>query len=160
MEHLIFEKPQLASLPSRIGWTFFTVFFWIIWVYLWLPLITLLIWALGFRFYDNLFFHNSPTELIDLRDIFVLYLSIVVTLGGSLLAWARTEFIRFRNVHRRTRPNAVSCAELAEFARIKPEIMEDLSVQRCIIAHHDEHGKFLYGTIMHIDTTTLAPPKN
>lgn len=155
MEELIFEKPHLAPLPSRIGWAFFTAFFWIIWVYLWMPLITLLMWAIGFRYYDNHFLHNSPTELIDLRNIFVLYLSIIVTLGGTLLVWARTEYMRFRNVHRRTRPTSVAITELAEFAKIKPEIMSTLSTVRRMTAHHDEHGKFLYAT--YANTESLMP---
>jgi biofilm PGA synthesis protein PgaD len=146
MKELIFEKPHLAPLHSRIGWTFFTTFFWLIWIYLWMPLITLLMWALGFRYYDNHFLHNSTTELMDLKHIVVLYLSIIVTLGGSLLAWARTEYMRFRNVHRRTRPLPVDIAELAEFAKIKPEIMTHLTTVRCMTAHHDEHGKFVYAT--------------
>ena len=146
MKQLIFEKPHLAPLPSRIGWAFFTAAFWIIWVYLWMPLITLLMWALGFRYYDTHFLHNSPTELMDLRNIFVLYLSIIVTLGASLLAWARTEYLRFRNVNRRTRPAAVTTDELAEFAKIKPDTMATLSRVRHMPAHHDEHGKFLYAT--------------
>ncbi|PRC90600.1 poly-beta-1,6-N-acetyl-D-glucosamine biosynthesis protein PgaD [Solimicrobium silvestre] len=144
MKTLIFENPELAPLPNRIGWTFFTTFFWIVWVYLWMPLITLVIWALGFNYYDDHFLHNSPSELLDLRNLLVFYLSIIVTLGGSLLLWARTEYMRFRNVHRRTRPLPVAIEDLAEFSGVKPEIMAKLSTVKHMIAHHDEHGKFLY----------------
>ena len=151
MKTLIFEKPHLSPLPNRIGWAFFTAFFWIIWVYLWMPLITLVIWSLGFKFYDATFLHNTRSELIDLRNLFVLYLSIIVTLGGSLLLWARTEYMRFRNVHRRTRPLAVSVEELAQFANIPPARMNELSTVRRMTAHHDEHGKFLYANHCSVD---------
>jgi len=146
MKELIFEKPELAPLSSRIGWAFFTAVFWIIWVHLWMPLITLLLWALSFHYYDTRFLHDSPAELIDLRHIFVRYFSIIVALGGSLLIWAGIEYLRFRNVHRRMRLAPVAIEELANFADIRPEAMAILSELRQLNAHHDEHGKFLYAT--------------
>lgn len=144
MKKLIFEKPSLSPLPHRIGWTFFTTLFWMIWIYLWLPLITLGLWWLGFDFYDKHFLEISLAEWTSIKNLAIVYVCIVIFLGGSLLAWARTEFLRFRHVRRRLRPAPVEVAELAALAlKVSVKKMTELSSARRIIAHHDEHGKFL-----------------
>ena len=148
MKTLIIEKPSPAPLSNRVGWAFFTAFFWIVWVYLWMPLITLGIWVLGFDAYGDYFQHLSQSQIDEMKHLFILYLSIVVVLGGSLLVWARTEFMRFRNVNRRTRPLPTKVEELANFAQVATETMADLSSVRRMLVHHDDHGKFLYAEIL------------
>ena len=147
MKTLIFEKPSLSPLPNRLGWAFFTAFFWIVWVYLWMPLITLGIWALGFEAIGSYFQPNSKSELGKMKHLAIQYLSVIAVLGGSLLVWARIEFMRFRNVNRRTRPVPTQVEELASFAQVATETMADLSSVRRMLVHHDEHGKFLYAKV-------------
>lgn len=148
MENLIFEKPALAPLSNRVGWAFFTAFFWVMWVYLWMPLVTIILWALGFDLLNDYFIRDSKNNMGDMKHLFVLYASVVVVLGGSLLVWARTEFMRFHNVNRRTRPIPVEMGELAAFAHVAPERMAELSSVHRMIVHHDEHGKFLYADVL------------
>lgn len=148
MENLIFEKPSLAPLSNRVGWAFFTAFFWMVWIYLWLPVITLGMWMLGFGIYGDYFLHKSSTQVGNMKHLFVLYLSVIAVLGGGLLAWARTEFVRFRNVNRRTRPLPTEIKELADFAHVRPETMAQLVTVRRMVVHHDTHGKFLRAEIL------------
>jgi biofilm PGA synthesis protein PgaD len=147
MKNLIIEKPDLVPLTNRIGWGLFTALFWIIWIYLWMPLITLFMWYLGFDFYGRLFLHNSPSQLVELHHIFLLYSSVVAALGGSLLLWARTEFMRFRNVHRRAPSKAVEIEELAQYAHQDVVTMTELNNVRRMVAYHDEHGDFMTAEI-------------
>lgn len=147
MKTLIIEKPSLAPLQNRVGWAFFTAFFWIVWVYLWMPLITLGIWALGFDAYGDYFHHISQSQISEMKHLFIVYLSIIVALGGSLLVWARTEFMRFRNVNRRTRPLPAKVEELANFAQTATQTLADLGAVRRMVVHHDDDGKFLFAEI-------------
>jgi biofilm PGA synthesis protein PgaD len=147
MKTLIIEKPSLSPLPNRIGWAFFTAFFWIVWIYLWMPLITLLLWWFGFTIFDKYFLHYSLSELVELEQLIILYNIVIAVLAVSLLAWAGIEFLRFRHVHQRHQPMPVEIAELAEFAHIPTNKMAELSSTRRMIVHHDEHGKFLYAEI-------------
>jgi len=142
MKNLIIEKPDLVPWPNRLGWGIFTAIFWIIWIYLWMPLITLALWYLGFDFYNRLFLHNTPSQLVELHHIFLLYSSVIAALGGSLLLWARAEFLRFRNVHRRAQSKPVVVEELADYAAQDVATMTELNEVRRMVAYHDEHGNF------------------
>lgn len=155
MQTLIFEKSSLAPLPNRVGWAFFTAFFWILWVYLWMPLITLAIWALGFDAYGDYFQKNIKNHLDEMKHLFILYTSVIVVMGGSLLVWAKIEFMRFRNVSRRMCPVPAAVKELADFAQVATETMARLSSVRRMVVHHDDHGKFLYAEILSHENSSV-----
>jgi biofilm PGA synthesis protein PgaD len=147
IKNLIFEKPALAPLPQRIGWTFFTAFFWMVWVYLWLPLITLGLWAAGAYAYGGYIDHNVAHELRQLGHTAFVYTTVVCFLGGSLLLWARIEFLRFHNVHRRSKPVPVTVEELAAYAKLPVAELALWEGARRVVAHHDAHGHVIYGEI-------------
>lgn len=147
MKTLIIEKPLLSPLPNRIGWMFFTALFWMVWIYLWMPLITLFFWWFGFSLFDKYFLHSTINESSDIKRMFFIYLLIVIALGGSLLTWAGTEFMRFHYLHRRNKPLPVDAKELANLIQIPTDKMAELSLARRMTAHHDENGKFLYAEI-------------
>lgn len=140
MKNLIFEKPSLAPLPQRVGWAFFTALFWIIWVYLWMPLITLIAWGLGLHAYTGFFDDNDFFQMRQMGHIAILYTSIVCLMGGILLLWARVEFLRFHNVNRRSVPIPVSVEELTEYATLPDEILRSWTASRRVVIHHDQHG--------------------
>ena len=147
MKTLIFETPKLSPLPNRVGWGLFTAFFWLLWIYLWAPLLTLLLWSFGFTSIYQYFLDISESDLIDFKHLITFYAIVVGILAASLLVWAGSDFLRFRHNHQRRRPPLVEIKELAEFAEIPLQTMVELgSVQR-MIAHHDERGKFLYAEI-------------
>ena len=147
MKTLIFEKPSLAPLPGRIGWAFVTALFWLVWIYLWMPLITFFLWMLGWHFYERYFPHNYPSEQSHLKHLFSIYACVVIVMGGSLLIWARVEFLRFHDIHRRTRSLPVAQDELAWFAQIPINKIAELSALQQMVAHHDEKGDFLYAEV-------------
>lgn len=109
-----------------------------------MPLITLVLWWLGFTSIYKYFLHISSKELVDFEHLIIFYAIVISVLAGSLLGWAATEFLRFRHVHQRHQPPSVEVEELAAFAEIPTEKLTGLSSVRRMIAHHDEHGKFLY----------------
>lgn len=151
MKKLIFEKPSLAPLPHRIGWGFFTAFFWMVWVYLWMPLVTLAFWATGLIAYGGYLDNNFYAELSELEHTAFYYSVVVCILGSSLLLWARIEFLRFHKVNRRSRPVAVVTAELAEYAKLPVHVMENLKHARRVTAHHDAHGHVTGGDVGYAD---------
>lgn len=149
MKALIFKDPSLAPLPQRIGWAFFTAFFWIVWIYLWLPLVTIALWALGIEGFYHYFFEGSlKQELARITRIAVDYSIVAGLLGGSLLLWARVEFLRFRNLSRRLRPHRTSADDLARFARLPAQDIAGWQAARRVIAHHDDHGRLLRAEIL------------
>jgi biofilm PGA synthesis protein PgaD len=140
MKNLIFEKPSLAPLPQRVGWAFFTALFWILWVYLWMPLITLITWALGLHAYTGFFEDNEFFQMRQMGHIAILYTSVVCVMGGSLLLWARIEFLRFHNVNRRSIPVPVTVEELAKYAALPEETLRGWTNARRVVVRHDNQG--------------------
>lgn len=147
MTNLIFEKPSLSPLPQRVGWTFFTAFFWLVWAYLWMPLVTLAIWMLGFYAYGDYIDRNVERRVGEVGHLAIVYTSVVCALGGSLLLWARIEFVRFHDVNRRTRPEPVGIDEIALYAQLPVEEVSSWSHARRLVLHHDSHGRVLSGEV-------------
>lgn len=112
-----------------------------------MPLITVLLWWLGFSVVDKHFLHLSLEEWANFKQVIIYYAVVVLVMGASLLVWAGIQFARFHNNHQRHQPLPVELAELAECAQISVQHINELSLSRRMIAHHDEHGKFLYAEI-------------
>jgi biofilm PGA synthesis protein PgaD len=148
MKKLIIDQPSLAPLPDRIGWAFVKALFWIIWICLWMPLITVLLWMLGVHLYNEHFMNSFSDHSPEHRHLFLLYCLVVLALGSCLLLWARTEFLRFRQLRRRQRPSAVQSEELADFASLSEQQIRALRSAQRMIAHHDAQGKLLYSEIV------------
>lgn len=97
---LIIENPALQSTGQKVLYGTLTVVFWAIWIYLWLPLITLAGWSFGlFRFMDIMVVRDGLTAL---RGVLMFYLFVVAVMGGSLILWALYNRIRFSGRERRT----------------------------------------------------------
>lgn len=146
MKDLIFEKPSLAPLPHRLGWAFFTALFWVLWIYLWLPLVTIIAWTAGFYAYGDYYINaKMQHEFTALRHILSAYLIVIIVMGSSLLLWARIEFMRFSKVNRRTKPVPVTVEELAFYASVAPAEVAGWQDTRRVVMHHDEHGHVVGG---------------
>jgi poly-beta-1,6-N-acetyl-D-glucosamine biosynthesis protein PgaD len=96
------EASTIQSLLSR-KWTrgrpvptgvlsVLTLFFWGFWLYLVLPLVSLLLWAFGVRF----FFHEMANGGVEgLRASLVAYSSILLVLVGVLALWIAWNVVRY-----------------------------------------------------------------
>ncbi|RJG06025.1 poly-beta-1,6-N-acetyl-D-glucosamine biosynthesis protein PgaD [Noviherbaspirillum cavernae] len=138
---LIIDQPSLTSIPKRIGWGGVTFLFWTVWIYLWMPFITLAAWMFGY--YQAYSQFRWEQEVEELKRLVILYTTIVAWLGGSLLLWARVEYMRFRNVHRRAWPVPATTEDLARYAELPAAEVNAWQHARCVIARHDEHGKLV-----------------
>ncbi len=143
MKTLIFEQPSLASLPQRFGWACVTAIFWMMWIYLWLPLVTLAFWLLGIFAYGDFIGSGAAQQLAEVGRLALVYSCVVLAMGGGLLLWARVEFVRFHDVNRRTRPIPVGLDEVADYAQLPMEEVSKWSNARRMVAHHDQHGRMI-----------------
>ena len=109
-----------------------------LWLYLWLPLATLALWALGGeRFYEHMVVLEGYRSFLEhLR----LYQSVIVTMAALYLGWALVNQIRFRGVERRRRPPAVRPEEMARFFGVdEAQALALRSAPRAVI-HHGPGG--------------------
>lgn len=136
---LIIEAPELQSHAQRYGWSSVTLFFWMLYIYLWLPFITLITWWIGLKI-----FHRQIIELHGYEgviDKLGLYSVIVIILSIILIGWARIENYRFKDAARRVGRNNVSIAEVAKTFNQQESQLAQLMQKKSVIVYFSEEGQ-------------------
>lgn len=135
---LIIERPDLQAWQQKAVFGALTAVFWVVWVFLWLPLVTLLgWWFFGARFQRYLVEPNLHGSLLH---GFAFYAAVVCAMGGALIAWALYNDFRFRGVDRRKEAPVPTSADVGEWSRHPASVIarwRDLSV---MTVHLDAAG--------------------
>ena len=80
MKTLIIDRPGLQTARQRLLFGSMTIAFWALWIYLWLPILALIGWALGFKIaYYEMVVKNGYVGLLHLLGF---YATIVLCLGA------------------------------------------------------------------------------
>ncbi|WP_293780721.1 poly-beta-1,6-N-acetyl-D-glucosamine biosynthesis protein PgaD [uncultured Oxalicibacterium sp.] len=138
---LILNAPDKVSRGTKLGSNIVTIVCWIAYIYLWIPLITLVAWWLGVNHaYDELSFARQAD---DLQNLLLFYGFIVAMLGGSLLLWAAKEYLRFRNSTRRRTPPHASVVDLATYVQRPENEVHAWHGFQQMMALHDEEGRVI-----------------
>jgi len=138
---LILNMPDLVAKHTKIGSSVVTAVCWMLFVYLWMPLITLVAWFISAdHAYDEI---QIAHEITNLERLTVIYGLIILALGGTLLLWALKEYLRFRNVNRRRDPIAVESDELAVYTNLHTDHITSWQQTRRMVAHHADDGSIM-----------------
>ncbi|MEM7252109.1 MAG: poly-beta-1,6-N-acetyl-D-glucosamine biosynthesis protein PgaD [Pseudomonadota bacterium] len=135
---LVIDRPDRQSLGQRYGHLALTVMFWAIWLYLWLPLITLVMWGLGIhRFYDRMVFLEGYR--VFLENI-VLYQSVIVAIGVIYIGWALWNNLRFKDIERRKATPLIDDHEMTDFFAISQHDLVALRSASSATIVHNRNG--------------------
>ncbi len=139
---IIIDRPELQSKSKRAVYGVLTAALWSFYLYLLLPLATLLAWWLGFTaVYEEMVMRRGWEALLELIGV---YGSIVLAMGLAQVGWALGNWLRFYGRHdrRRERPPVV----LPEFA--EPLFLMDtgefpvwLNAKRLVVHHHPTYPR-------------------
>jgi biofilm PGA synthesis protein PgaD len=121
MRPLIIERPDLQSQVQRYGYLSVTLICWVLWLYLFVPLLALAAWLLGAGLIYQVMVQDLRVE--DLTDLALNYGTGIVALVTVFLTWAVTSYRRFRHADRRRAPVPV----------------DDTGIRR---SHHLTRGEF------------------
>ena len=126
--------------------TVLTFLMWGIYVYLWVPLITVGAWLLGFeRFYEVMITYGGFEVVLELLD---WYASIIIIIAACIIGWSGINYRRFHSRERRFASSVTKAQEISEFfgvaetevkrARSSRRLMIDLDGLGCIskITHY------------------------
>ncbi|MGO1068202.1 poly-beta-1,6-N-acetyl-D-glucosamine biosynthesis protein PgaD [Lysobacter sp. CA199] len=136
LDSRLIQKPNAQRPLPRTLWGMITGLFWLIYLYLWTPVVTLVLWLLGIR--------NVASELY-LREHEVdpfLMLALPATAGvvvGLLLIWAeynRWRFTAAGSERRGLQPN-VTLDEVARALGADNEVASALNAGRVSVLHMD-----------------------
>ncbi|MDI1298490.1 poly-beta-1,6-N-acetyl-D-glucosamine biosynthesis protein PgaD [Methylotenera sp.] len=135
---LIIERPELQSMTQRYGWKSVTFAFWMFYVYLWVPLITLVVWWVGVKlFHTNMIELEGYKSLVDKLGV---YSAVILIISMILIGWAEINRMRFKNRIRRLDNNELSVAEVAEKYNLDTYHLTLLRQKKSITVHFNEKG--------------------
>ena len=98
---VIIEQPTLRQARKRYADSLVTFLAWLVWVYIWLPLVSLAAWALGLRYaWMHVFLAQRPSF-----ETLGSYSLVVASMGVLLVAWSRYNLRRFGRLARRRAPS-------------------------------------------------------
>ncbi len=141
-------RSDLQTLRQKSTSAIFSSLGWMVWIYLFIPVLSAFAWWLGYHRVDTYLIHNDASVIQQLA----LIGPIIIVLGSILVLWAVYNLLRFRNRERRIRPADVSIAEIAHFFEIPTEVAEAAQRSQISIYHYDETGR-----ITEIETSSSTP---
>lgn len=144
-DELIIERPDLQGWPLVLGSRLITAAMWCLYVYLWLPLLTLLAWAIGIEAaYAQMATLGGYRIAAELWGFFA---TVILVMGGVLLGWARINFYRFRGPDRRQLPGRTGSARMAADFGLAPDRLSALQTCRRARLDHHPDGSLLWAEI-------------
>lgn len=132
----IIYRPDLQSVRRRHVYAGVSVVAWLVWLYLFVPLLTLIVWAFGVHRFDS-YLLESPANS---AHVFLVYGAIIVAAGMAFLLWATYNLVRFRQGDRRAAPEAVTANETAAYFGLREDQLGALRTLQVVWVHHDESG--------------------
>lgn len=136
---LIIERPERQSSRQRWLYGMMTLGFWLIYIYLWLPLITLVGWTFGvWRGYDVFVLAEGFRAF---RALLLWYGLAIGVFTGSLVLWAAYNIVRFRGVDRRQPASPLELGEQAAYYGVPAGALAVWREERILVVNHDSHGR-------------------
>lgn len=141
MTRFIIDRPDLQSMTQKYGFGSLTLLLWVIYLYLWIPFISVLAWLTGVHlFHHHIIERGGLRQLaIDLRQ-YGMVVGVMVTV---YLAWAVINYLRFRRTRRLGNVPAVTSTMLAAHFRVDVAEVEQLQSLRICEFSHDEDGNIV-----------------
>jgi biofilm PGA synthesis protein PgaD len=139
MSNLIIETPQLQNLRQRYGFAMLTLIFWVIWLYMWLPLISLVAWVFGMElFYYHMIELGGYVGFLQLLGWYAVIILLIATVFG---AWMLVNIFRFRGKEKRGHIEHVNDEQVAAYFGVDAEYLSGFTNTRSIIVHQTTDGR-------------------
>lgn len=135
------DAPELLTGRQRARDAFATALLWGVYVYLWVPLLSLAAWWLGFEFaYDVMVRAGGSSSL---RDILAHYSVAVGLIFATVTVWSLSNRMRFRHANRRRVASPVPDQEIASHFGVDCATLTELRAARRINIKFDAEGRLV-----------------
>jgi len=133
----LIQKRRAQPRLRRTAWGFVTAVFWGMYVYLWMPVITLVLWLLGIR---NAYFELYLREHRVEPFLLIALPSMAVCAAALLIVWAEYNRWRFAGKDRRGAPASASLDEIALALGANAELGAAINAGRVMVLNMDGHA--------------------
>ena len=118
--------------------TVLTLLMWGMYIYLWIPLITLGAWLVGFeRFYEIMITYGGLDVVLGLLNWYAL---IIVAIAACIISWSGISYRRFHNRNRRYAAPMTKTQDIREFFNIPESEVDRIRLSRRLLIDLDELG--------------------
>lgn len=111
-----------------------------LWLYLFIPLLSLLAWWFGWHRFDQYIIHDYEYGFTEQLTSVV---AMIMILGLSLLAWASYNILRFYDKERRHAMPDVQISAMADFYELEAQLVEQAQKAQVNLFFYDDHGKIV-----------------
>jgi biofilm PGA synthesis protein PgaD len=134
----LIQRPHNVPVAQRTLWGVVTAVFWMLYLYLWIPLVTLVAWFLGLREgWIQLYREEQQVEPFILVALPIICVICAIT----MIAWGEYNRRRFSKANRRGAIPEASHDEVARSLGATPELASRLSTARTVTVVMDEHAR-------------------
>jgi len=133
------DRPDLQTAGQRTTSAFLAALGWMCWIYLFLPLLTLLGWAISYRRVDLYVLRNKDGFF---QQIHILA-PLVMVAGAIFLIWALYNLLRFRGRSRRFAPPNISIEKIAAHFELDTDTISQAQQRQTNIFYFDADGEIL-----------------
>jgi biofilm PGA synthesis protein PgaD len=138
VKRIVINRPELQSPLQRVTTRGITLVFWVIWIYLWLPLISLVAWWVGIQLFREHMLDNDGYQALfnDMHQ----YALTITFIAVALIGWARYNLLRFRDKDNRKASKHVDLADQAQYLKIEAQQLCQWQTAKRLVIHHDKQG--------------------
>ncbi|HKB84278.1 MAG TPA: poly-beta-1,6-N-acetyl-D-glucosamine biosynthesis protein PgaD [Burkholderiales bacterium] len=143
MSEYVIERPELQAPAMRAFFSMLTVVLWTSYVYLLLPVATLLAWYVGFTaVYEEMVMRRGWEALVDLIGFYGI---IVLVMGLIQVGWASINWARFygKRDRRRLRDRQVDMEIQRMFMMDTTEFPVWQNARRLVVHHHETEPRIV-----------------
>lgn len=131
--------PELLTRGQRVRDTFLTALMWCIYVYLWMPLVSLLAWLAGLEFaYDVMVRAGGASALLSVLAWYTVVVSVIFVV---VTVWSVSNRLRFRNRDRRRGVGSPGDQTLAEYFGLGLDQLDLMRRNRIMKLEFDQGGR-------------------
>ena len=135
--YIIHTPQKKASRTTHTVYKTITFMAWLVYAYLWLPVVTLVAWGLGARnAYVELYMRDNaldPTLLVTLPLLLLLCSTLMI-------GWAEWNRYRFQDKDRRGARDPAAAEDIAQRLRATPALAASLANAKSVVLTLDEKG--------------------
>ena len=140
-EAILIQRPERQHPAHRLLFTTATLMAWMVWISLWLPLATLVAWALGLRAsYVEMVVREHGHGGHDLAAL----LALAVACALLMFSWSSYNYLRFAHLERRRRSRAVDRRAIAAALGIQQETARWMQRAPRMVLEFPEGGEVIH----------------
>lgn len=155
-EKIHIHAPELLTPPQRARDTLLTGVMWAFYLYLWVPLISLLAWLLGFELAYDVMIRSGGAR--DNASLLFGYAKVVGVICCAVTAWSIFNRLRFHGVTRRKFSQRVDDKAILNHFNFTLDELREFRAEKVVSVETDENGRVKSFPLTAIPTAVRYQP--